>query len=181
MKNVIYIYGASGSGTTTLGKALARELGYRFMDTDDYFWLPTNPPFTEKRDKNERVKLMEDDINNSDNVVISGALDGWGDGLIPYFTLAIRLITDKETRIKRLREREYQKFGSRILPGGDMYEIHTEFIDWASRYDTADTSMRSRARQEQWEKNLMCKKLLLNGEDSLERNIAVVKGEIADA
>ena len=42
MKNVIHIFGASGSVTTTLGKKICDELGYRFMDTDDYFWLLTN-------------------------------------------------------------------------------------------------------------------------------------------
>ena len=41
MKNVIHIYGASGSGTSTLGRKLSEELGYKFMDTDDYFWFPT--------------------------------------------------------------------------------------------------------------------------------------------
>lgn len=37
MKNVIHIYGAAGSGTTTLGKKISEVLGYKFMDTDDYF------------------------------------------------------------------------------------------------------------------------------------------------
>lgn len=48
MKNVIHIYGASGSGTSTLGRKISEELGYKFMDTDDYFWLPTNPKYTTK-------------------------------------------------------------------------------------------------------------------------------------
>ena len=42
MKNVIHIFGASGSGTTTLGKKICEELGYTQMDTDDYFWMPTS-------------------------------------------------------------------------------------------------------------------------------------------
>lgn len=37
MRNVIHIFGASGSGTTTLGKRIADELGFKLMDTDDYF------------------------------------------------------------------------------------------------------------------------------------------------
>ena len=47
-KEVIHIYGASGSGTSTLGRYLGDKLGYFFMDTDDYFWLPTDPPYTKK-------------------------------------------------------------------------------------------------------------------------------------
>ncbi len=55
-KNIIHIFGASGSGTTTLGRKICSELGYCFMDTDDYFWLPTNPKYTTKRDKKERER-----------------------------------------------------------------------------------------------------------------------------
>jgi adenylate kinase family enzyme len=45
----ILVTGASGSGTTTLGKALAEQLACAFLDADDFFWFPTNPPFTQKR------------------------------------------------------------------------------------------------------------------------------------
>lgn len=49
MKQAIHIYGASGSGTSTLGKKISEELGYRFLDSDDYFWLPTDPRFIKVR------------------------------------------------------------------------------------------------------------------------------------
>ena len=51
------------------------ELGYKFMDTDDYFWLPTNPRYTTKRSKEERLSLKKKDISENDNVVISGSLE----------------------------------------------------------------------------------------------------------
>lgn len=37
-KNVIHIFGASGSGTSTIGKYISVKWNYYFMDTDDYFW-----------------------------------------------------------------------------------------------------------------------------------------------
>ena len=40
----IHILGASGSGTTTLGRALAERLQCPHFDADDYFWVPTDPP-----------------------------------------------------------------------------------------------------------------------------------------
>ena len=83
MKNIIHIYGASGSGTSTLGRKISEELGYKFMDTDDYFWLPTDPQYTTKRNKEERLALMKKDIAENKNVVISGSLVDWGDELIP--------------------------------------------------------------------------------------------------
>ena len=37
MKERIYLIGFMGVGKTTLGKKLARQLGYRFVDLDDFF------------------------------------------------------------------------------------------------------------------------------------------------
>lgn len=174
MKNVIHIFGASGSGTSTLGRKIAHELGYTFMDTDDYFWLPTNPPFTEKRPREERIGMMKTDIENADNVVLSGALADWGDALIPYFTLAIRLETEQSLRIARLRQREKARFGARIEPGGDMYQNHIDFIAWAEKYDTAGPDMRSRKKHDAWQTLLPCDILLLDGGDDPETNFAAV-------
>jgi adenylate kinase family enzyme len=56
----ILITGASGAGTTTLGKAVASKMNWSFIDTDDYYWLPTKPQYQEKRDHFSRLF-----INNS--------------------------------------------------------------------------------------------------------------------
>lgn len=165
MKSVIHIFGASGSGTTTLGRRIAEELEFRFMDTDDYYWMPTDPPYTVKRPAEERVKLMLKDIEAAEHAVISGSLTDWGDVLIPTFTLAIRVHTDTQTRLERLKKRERAHFGSRIDKGGDMYEVHTAFMDWASRYETADTSTRSRAKHDEWQKLLHCEVMDVDGTD----------------
>ncbi len=178
MKHVIHIYGASGSGTSALGRKISEELGYKFMDTDDYFWLPTNPQYTTKRSKEERLALMKRDISENDNVVISGSLVDWGDELIPLFTLAIRMVTDTDIRIERLKAREKQKFGDRIMPGGDMYANHIEFIEWARKYDTGSVNMRSKAKHDEWQKLLQCKQIVLDGADDLEENSKKVQAEM---
>jgi adenylate kinase family enzyme len=46
----IHIAGASGSGVTSLGRALANALASSHHDTDDYFWLPTTPPYRLQRE-----------------------------------------------------------------------------------------------------------------------------------
>lgn len=170
MKNIIHIFGPSGAGTSTLGRKICRELGYTFMDTDDYYWLPTDPPYTEKRDVQERLRLIKEDIVKAEDVVLSGALSGWGDELIALFTLAVRLETETEIRLERLRRRERQAFGTRIDPGGDMYQNHKEFLAWAAAYDTGGVDMRSRARHDTWQKLLKCSLLELDGAASLEEN-----------
>lgn len=172
MRNVIHIYGASGSGTSTLGRKICDEFGFTFMDTDDYFWLTK---YTIKRRKEERLALMKQDIGNAENVVISGSLVDWGDELIPLFTLAIRLETNTDVRIERIKNREKEKFGERIAVGGDMYKSHIEFLEWAKAYDTGSVNMRSRAKHDKWENKLQCERILLNGASDLDYNLAIIK------
>jgi len=175
MKNIIHIFGASGSGTSTLGRKIASELGYKFMDTDDYFWLPTDPKYTQKRPASERLELMKKDICSAENTVISGSLVDWGDELIPLFTLAVRLVTDTNIRIERLKKREKAAFGNRIEIGGDMYRTHTDFIEWAKAYDTGDVNMRSKAKHDEWQKLLGCELVILDGATDLGDNFITVK------
>jgi len=175
VKNVIHIFGASGSGTTTLAKKISEELGYKMMDTDDYFWMPTDPKFTVKRPIEERLELMKREIQNSQNVVISGSLTDWGDVLIPYFTLAVRIELEQNLRMTRLIEREKARYGSRIEPDGDLYQHHIEFVEWAKAYDNGGMDMRSKAKHDDWQKLLSCDILLLDGADTIENNFLRVK------
>ncbi len=174
MKNVIHIFGASGSGTTTFGKKICEELGYILMDADNYFWIPTEPPFTHKRPKKERIELMKNDINKSENVVISGSLTDWGDELIPYFTLAIRIEMKQSIRIERLVNREKERYGSRIELGGDMYQQHIDFVEWAKSYDNGGMDIRSKAMHDELQKSFSCEILYLDGEHKLEDNFKKV-------
>ncbi len=172
--HVIHIFGASGSGTTTLAKAISERFGYVHMDTDDYFWMPTDPMFILKRDKAKRVRLMREDVEKYKNVVISGSLCDWGDALIPLFDLVIRVETDTPTRLARLKEREYRRFGERIREGGDMYEEHKAFLEWASQYDTAPPTMRSKAKHDLWQETLLCPLLTVSGTAPLSETLDIL-------
>lgn len=164
----IHLFGASGSGTTTLGRAVAQALRIPFFDTDDYFWEweGAAAPFTVKRPLERRLALLSADMQ-ADSWVNSGSLCGWGDPLVPRFTLAAFMYVPKEARLARLHEREYARFGERIQPGGDMREQHLAFLDWASRYDTGGEDMRSLAEHAKWIQTLPCPCLRLDGEKPL--------------
>lgn len=88
---VIHILGASGCGTTTLGRAISKNFGYTHFDSDDYFWQPTDPPYTVKREVEERQKLLADDMAKCEKCVISGSLCGWGDIFIPDFDPVVHM------------------------------------------------------------------------------------------
>ncbi|SDJ09771.1 HD domain-containing protein [Proteiniclasticum ruminis] len=179
MKQVIHIYGASGSGTSTLGREISKRLGYVFLDTDDFFWKRTNPMYSEKMSPEEAVTMIFEKIRMLDQVVLCGSLVDWGDELIKEFTLAVRLDTETKVRLHRIKEREYEKFGARILPEGDMYEQHLRFLEWAGKYDTGSAHMRSREKHDQWQKLLPCPQLNLSGEDPLEKNVEKIEDFLA--
>jgi len=71
MMHRIHILGASGSGTTALGRVLTEFLHFPHCETADYFWQPTDPPFTQ-RECTARQQLLMDDITAQDSWVVSG-------------------------------------------------------------------------------------------------------------
>ena len=168
MPHRIHVFGASGSGTTTLGAAVASALAARFLDIDAYYWVPTDPPFTTKRDPSERVAAIERDIEGHVEWVLSGSLCSWGDPLMERFTLAVFLHLDPEVRMARLVERERVRYGPRILPGGDMHAAHVAFVDWARSYDHALAPVRSLDLHERWSARLPCPVLRLDARRPVE-------------
>jgi len=171
----VHILGASGSGTSTLGRALAARLGCPHLDVDDYFWLPTDPPFQQVREAQERQALLGADIARHPTCVISGSLCGWGDIFIPLFDLVVFLAIPSEVRLARLRARERRLYGEEALaPGGRMHEIHTAFMAWAAGYDDGDLTMRSRRRHEAWLQELPCPVLPLEGVGTVAENLEAV-------
>lgn len=169
----IYITGASCAGVTTLGHSLAPLLGVQHVDVDDFYWLPTNPPFTTKRPVNERVRLIEQTLSDH-GWVLTGSFDGWGDALIAHVDLIVFVTTPTPVRLDRLARREQQLFGDRIAPGGDMHEIHVAFREWASQYDNPAFSSRSRARHEAWISKQTVQVLRIDGENTAEKMVAEV-------
>ena len=177
----IHILGASGSGTSTLGAALSVRLGAPHLDTDDYFWLPTDPPFEEPRPVPERLALLSADLDATREWVLSGSLCGWGDPLIPRFEWIVFLFVTTGRRLARLHGRERSAFGEEaIAPGGRMHENYTAFLEWAAGYDDGGLEMRSLARHEAWLDELRCPVLRFEGELEVADQVASVVKALGD-
>lgn len=170
----IHILGASGSGTTTLAKVFSEKTGYCHFDSDNYFWVPTPIPFTKKRSSEERVNLLRKDLEGTNEWVLSGSLCHWGDVFIPYFELVVYLYIPKGIRIQRLIEREKQRYGSEIEQNGSRYQLHKDFIEWASQYDDAGIDMRSKALHSIWLSNLSCPVLRIEGDRTVEERLNIL-------
>jgi len=150
----IHITGASGTGTTTLGRALAQELSCAHFDSDDYYWFPTQPPYRKKREPAERLRLLQLDLG--DAWVLSGSAVSWGDPLVPRFTAVVFLWVPVELRLERLRRREERM--NVPVTGRE------EFLAWAAAYDEAGMEMRSRTMHEAWLAALTCPIIRLEGD-----------------
>jgi adenylate kinase family enzyme len=173
-KSKIHIFGASGAGVSTLGKALSLYLQVPFFDSDDFYWKKTDPPFLEDNPKDERKRLLKNAVSESDSWVVSGTLVSWGNFIQDKFDFAIYLSVPSEERIRRVKRREAERFSNRIEVGGDMYEGHLKFLTWVAQYDEGHLSGRSKTKHEAWIKTLKCPVLRIDGVFSLEESLLKV-------
>ena len=178
----IHIMGASGAGVTSLGRALADALAIPHHDSDDYFWQPTIPPYQNKREIGERLRLMREIFLPRADWVLSGSLEGWGNPVIPQFDLVVFLATPKEIRLHRLRDREARHFGAdAVAPGGWRHKETEEFVEWASHYEDGDREGRSLVRHQAWLAALPCPVLRLDGSRPLPELVAACVAELGGA
>jgi len=173
MVSRIHIMGASGSGTTTLAKALANELGYKHFDTDNYYWIPSEIPFTRTRLIEERQSLLKKDLKNHDSWILSGSLCGRGYYIYPAFRAGYYLWIPRDIRISRLVKREKERYGSSIGPGGNRHEL-SSFITWAEKYDEGDIEIRSKRLHEVWLSRLECPILRIEGDMAVKKHVNIV-------
>jgi len=174
----IHLLGPSCSGTSTLGKLIAEKYNIPWFDTDDIFWVKTDPPFTTKRERNERIKLLKDVFDKNNSLVLSGSAIEWGDFTKDYLDLVIYKYVEQEIRIKRLLKREKSRHGNRIEYGNDMYEKHIEFLEWNKKYETGGMDMRSRKSELSWISDVKCKVIKLEQNILPEEELKIVSKEI---
>lgn len=160
----ILIVGASGSGTTTLGAALAKRLGFAHLDADNYYWLPTSPPFQRKRDAAERLAMLASALQSAPDAVVSGSPMGWGAEVEDGFDLIVFLYVPTELRIQRLHSREIQRYG----------RADAAFLQWAAEYDEGPSTGRSLARHGAWLGARTAPVLRIEGDTSVDERVESV-------
>ena len=174
MATGIIITGPSGAGKTTLGQAVAKELGYTFVDIDEYIWRKdTKPPFSVMYSKTEKTDRLMAAISTCEHFVMAGSMDSFHEYFDPYFELAVHLRADAQIRVQRVHERELGWFGSRVLEGGDMYKGHQKMLSDIAGYDYGIGGC-TLQQHERWLKSLPCKVIQLDGADGLEKNLKTI-------
>jgi adenylate kinase family enzyme len=170
----IHITGASGSGTTTLGAAVAAALGVKHLDADDFAWAPTDPPFMQRYTPKERWAGFLAAIDGVDRWVLSGSLLRWDDQIMPLFDLVVFLHIPQDVRIGRLLARERERYGANIDPGGRQYESNRFFMNAAEGYETGEYPIQNLPNARAWLARLPCPVIEIEGEVSVEESLAIV-------
>jgi len=161
----IHVTGASGSGTTTLGAAIANEFSLRHFDGDDYYWTLTTPPFQVKRDPMERLAMLKNDLRSCAGAVVSGSILDWGAEVEDEFGLIIFLYLPSHIRVQRLQSREIGRYGV----------VDEKFLTWAAQYDEGPPEGRSLAKHEVWLSQRRCPVLRLEGDASVSQRVELVR------
>ncbi len=169
MSTGIMIIGPSGSGKTTLGKVVAQKLGYPYFDVDDYIWKQnTDNPYTQMYTKEEKISRLSSAIAPYEHFVMAGSMSSFHYAFDDKFEMMVFLYVEPNTRVQRVHDRAVERFGERVLEGGDMYVSHLKFLEDNRRYEE-DGSPNLREQRE-WMKNMSCIKIELDGTADLESN-----------
>jgi len=161
----ILICGLNGTGKSTLGRMLADRMEYEFIDNEDLFFPKEDPAyaFSGPRNEEEVIRLLEERIRDNNRFIFAAVKGSYGDRLIASLEHIVLIEVPKQIRSRRVRDRSYQKFGNRILPGGDLYDKECAWFSLTdSRPDTYVTD---------WLETVGCPVIRIDGTLPVEENV----------
>ncbi len=87
-------------------------------------------------------------IKVHENFVFAAVKGDYGEAIYPFFQYAVLIDTPKDIRVQRVKKRSFQKFGNRMLPGGDLHEQEEKFFEFVTS--------RPESTVEEWIQLLSC-------------------------
>lgn len=191
----IAIFGLNGAGKSTLTHALVKELNYFEMDVEDYYFPEQKEsrkqalehtgenlenvdatdleelPYSNPRSKGEVQAAILEDTKQYSDFILSGVNLNWCEEILSKIEIAFWVKVPLEKRLERIQSREEKRFGTRTLPGGDMYEQQKEFRGIVAKRE--EKSLEESVRK------LRCPVVVLDGMlpvgENLEKVMEIVK------
>jgi hypothetical protein len=137
---------------------------------DDYFWVPTEPPYQQQRDSSARLSLLLADLAKAPQSVTAGSVINWGWELEESFSLTVFLTLPPELRIARLGEREAARFG----------RADPKFLESAAQYDEGSLDVNSRMGDESRLSKRSCLLLRIEGDISVQERVTRVTAALSN-
>ena len=164
----IQICGLNGCGKSTLGKALAERIGFYFIDNEFlYFSRPNaDEPYANPKSRTEVEKLLMDEVSKHPDFVFSAVKGDYGQDIVPMYNYVVVIEVPRKIRSQRVRNRSFQKFGSRMLMGGDLHNQEEAFFKMVDS--------RQEDYIENWLHGLNCPIIRVDGTKPIEENVAYI-------
>ena len=168
----IQICGLNGCGKSTLGKVLAEKIGFHFIDNENLYFsrTNTNEPYTNAKSRIEVEKLLMDEVSNHPDFVFSAVKGDYGKDIVPMYNYVVVIEVPKKIRLQRVRNRSFQKFGSRMLMGGDLYSQEESFFQMVDS--------RQEDYIESWLQKVNCPIIRVDGTKPIDENVTRIIQEI---
>lgn len=169
----IIICGLNGAGKSTLGKALAEKMHFHFIDIENLYFPKTNPNYmyASPRTREEVKKILLHEMKMHENFILSSVKGDYGKDIYSFFQCAILIDVPRDIRLQRVKERSFQKFGNRMLSGGDLFEQEEKFFRFVES--------RNENTVEEWVKSLKCQVMRVDGTKPIDENINFITGLIS--
>ena len=191
MREGIAIVGLNGSGKSTLGHALAKKLGYYEIDVEDYYFPEQREsrraaldgnyevncdylgeiPYSVSRSKEEVELAIAKEIATHPKYIATGVTMNWSPEVLSTIKIVFWLKTDTDERVRRVKDREEKRWGSRVSEGGDMYEQQLSFRNLIAGFTEAKVAD-SVAK-------IGCKVIELDGTLPVKENVEIIKNNIS--
>ena len=169
----IQICGLNGSGKSTLGRALAEKIGFYFIDDENLYFSRSNPnePYTNPKPRHEVEQLLMKEVKNHPDFVFAAVKGDYEKDIISMYDYVIMIDVPKSVRSKRVRNRSYKKFGSRMLLGGDLYNQEEAFFQMVES--------RQSSYVENWLQTVKCPIIRVDGTKPIDENVEYIINSIS--
>ena len=149
-------------------KSSCGETTFSFIDIENLYFPKTNPNYiyASPRTRKEVEKLLLHEIKTHKDFILASVKGDYGEDIYSLIQYAILLDVPKNIRLQRVKKRSFQKFGKRMLSGGDLFEQEEKFFRFVES--------RNESTVEEWVKSLKCPVMRIDGTKSIDENTNLI-------
>ena len=164
----IQVCGLNGCGKSTLARALAQRLHFHYIDNEQLFFSRSraDEPYANPRTRQEAEQLLAQEVGRHPDFVFAAVRGDYGEGVVPLYDLVVAMEAPQPVRSQRIRSRSFQRFGDRMLAGGDLYWQEEAFLRMAES--------RQSDYVEAWLQTVKCPVLRVDGTRPIAENVEYI-------